>query len=117
MPKMEELLNEMLVENARAWTVHLFIQNIDLDYAYGQLKLSKQSSQQCVFTLTGEISTASKNRFPDLAIYPLVSEKNDWTLGYRSLAWLDDIIVVTRGNAPDQEKNIFDVPSKLEKVV
>ena len=37
------------------------------------------------------------------------------TLEYSTPAWLDDIIVVTRGNRQEHEKELFDVLSKLEK--
>ena len=42
-------------------------------------------------------------------------EKIDRTLENSSPAWLDDIIVVTRGNEQEHEKKLFDVLSKLEK--
>ena len=36
----------------RGKTVQLFMSKIDLDYAYGQMKLSEETSRQCVFALT-----------------------------------------------------------------
>ena len=53
MPNMEELLNQISVEITRDRTVQLFLSKIDLDYAYGQTKLSEETSRQCVFALTG----------------------------------------------------------------
>ena len=53
MPKMEELLNQISVEISRDRTLQLFISKIDLDYAYGQMKLSEETSRQCVFAKTG----------------------------------------------------------------
>ena len=41
MPNMEELLNQISVEITRDRTKELNISKIDLDYAYGQMKLSK----------------------------------------------------------------------------
>ena len=52
-PNMEVLLNQISVEITRDRTVQLFISKIDLDYAYGQMKLSEETSRQCVFALTG----------------------------------------------------------------
>ena len=49
MPNMEELLNQISVEISRNRTVQLFISKIDLDYAHGQMKLSEETSRQCVF--------------------------------------------------------------------
>ena len=43
-------------------------------------------------------------------------EKIDRTLEYCTPAWLDDIIVVTRGDRKDHEKILFDVLKKLENV-
>ena len=51
-----------------------------------------------------------------MPISPQSSEKKiDRTLEYSTPAWLDDIIVVTRGNKQEHEKKLFDVLSKLEK--
>ena len=52
MPNMEELLNQISVEIFRDRTLQLFISKIDLDYASGQMKLSEETSQQCVFAIT-----------------------------------------------------------------
>ena len=53
MPNILEILNQIPVEITRGRTVQLFLSKIDLDYAYGQLKLSEETSRQCVFALTG----------------------------------------------------------------
>ena len=53
MPNMEKLLNQISVEITRDRTVQLFMSKIDLDYAYGQIKLSEETSRQCVFALIG----------------------------------------------------------------
>ena len=41
MPNTEELLNQISVEKARDRTKYLMTSKIDLDYAYGQMKLSR----------------------------------------------------------------------------
>ena len=51
---------------------------MDLDDVYGQMKLSEETSRQCVFALTGESSadnTDSKNGFTELLIYPQYFKK------------------------------------------
>ena len=53
MPNMEELLNQISVEITRDRTMQLFMSKIDLDYAYSQMKLSKETNRQCVFALIG----------------------------------------------------------------
>ena len=55
MPNMEKLLNHVSVEITRDRTAQLFLSKIDLDYAYVQMKLSDETSRQCVFALTGRI--------------------------------------------------------------
>ena len=52
-PNTEELINQISVAFTRDRTVHLFISKVNLDYAYGQMKLSEETSQQCVFAITG----------------------------------------------------------------
>ena len=49
-------------------------------------------------------------------IYPQSSKKIDRTLEYSTTALLDDIFVVTRGSKQDQEKKLFDILNKMEKV-
>ena len=56
-----------------------------------------------------------KKGFYGLADIPTIfQEKIDRTLEYCTPAWLDDIIVVTRGDRKDHEKKLFDVLKKLE---
>ena len=43
MPNIEKLLNQISVEITRDRTAQLFMSKIDLDYAYGQMKLSKKN--------------------------------------------------------------------------
>ena len=74
MPNMEELLNQISVEITRDRTMQLFISKMDLDYAYGQMKLSEETSGQCVFPLTGG-KFSSKKGFTDLPIYPQYFKK------------------------------------------
>ena len=64
MPNMEELLNQILVEITKDRTKELRITKIDLDYAYGQMMLSEETSRQCVFAITGgNFSGYSKRGF------------------------------------------------------
>ena len=107
MPNKEELLNQISVEIIRDRTKELMMSKIDLDYAYGQMKLSKETSQQCVFAITGGKFNGYyrfKKIFYGLVDIPtLFQEKFDRTLEYSTPAWLDDIIVVTRGDRKEQE--------------
>ena len=83
------------------------------------MKLSEETSRQCVFAITGAKFSGYyrfKKGFYGLADIPTYfQEKIDRTLEYSTPAWLDDIIVVTRGSRQEHEKKLFDVLSKLEK--
>ena len=109
MPNMEEFLNQISVEITRDRTLQLFISKIDLEYAYGQMKLSEETSRQCIFAITGAKFNGYyrfKKEFYGLADIPTIfQEKIDQTLEYSTSAWLDDITVVTRGNKQEHEKN------------
>ena len=114
MQNMEELLNQISVEITRDRTVQLYLSKTDLDYAYGQVKLSEKTSRQCVFALTGGNFSgyySFKKGFYGLADIPTIfQEKIDRTLKYCTPAWLDDIIVVTRGSKQDHERKTFRSP-------
>ena len=78
----------------------------------------KKTSRQCVFAITrGNVSGyyQFKKRFYGLADIPTnFREKIHRTLEYCTPAWLDDIIVVTRGDRKNHEKKLFDVLRKFE---
>ena len=117
MPNMEELLNQISVEISRDRALQLFISKIDLDYAFGQMKLLEETSRQGVFAITGENladNTDSKKGFTVSPIYPQY-EKIVRTLKYSTPAWLDDIIIVTQGSKQEHGKKLFDILNKLEK--
>ena len=115
---MEELLNQISLEITRDRTKELNISKIDLDYAYGQMELSKETSRQCVFAITGGNFSGYyrfEKGFYGLADIPTIfQEKIDRTLEYSTPAWLDDIIVVTRGSRKEHEKKLFEILKKLE---
>ena len=119
MPNMKKLLNQISVEISRDRTLQLFMSKIDLDYAYGQMKLSEETSRQCVFAITGGKFSGYyrfKKGFYGLADVPTIfQEKIDRTLEYSTPAWLDYIIIVTRRSKQEHEKKLFDILNKLEK--
>ena len=110
MPNMEELLNQISVEITCDRTAQLFLSKVDLDYAYGQMKLSDETSRQCVFALTGKNFSGyyrfKKGLYGLAGIPKIFQEKIDRTLEYCTPAWLDDIIVVTRGKKTGPRKEI-----------
>ena len=101
MLNLEELLNQISVEVTKDRTKKLMMSKIDLDYAYGQIMLSIETSSECVFAITGGNFSSYyrfKTRFYGLADKATsFQEKIDQTLEYCTPAWVDDIIVATRG--------------------
>ena len=57
-----------------------------------------------------------KKGFYGLSDIPTIfQEKIDRTLVYRTPVWLDDIIVVTRGNKEKQRTKLFTILEKLQE--
>ena len=54
MPNMDELLNPISAELSKNDTDPTWISVIDLDYAYGQMKLAPETNKHCNFAITGE---------------------------------------------------------------
>ena len=92
MSNMKELLNQISVEITKDRTKKLMISKIDLDYAYGQMMLSEETSRQCVFAITAANFSSYcrfKKGFYGLADIPTTfHEKIDRTLEYCTPAWL-----------------------------
>ena len=52
MPNMEELISKISVEITES-NGDIWMSKIDLDYAYGQAKLSEEAAKHCVFLIIG----------------------------------------------------------------
>ena len=52
MPNMEELISKVSAKITKS-DDEIWMSKIDLDYAYGQAKLSKEASKLCVFSIIG----------------------------------------------------------------
>ena len=93
---------------------------IDLDYAYGHAKLSKEASKHCVIYIivvdfTGHFRF--KKGFSGLSDIPTVFQEHiDRVLEFKTPVWLDDIICVTNGTAEDYERELGEVLFKLGRV-
>ena len=91
---------------------------IDLDYDYGQKKLSTETSKHCKFTVTREnmngYHRCLKGFYGPADIPNIFQEKIDRTLGHQTPVWLDDIIIVTRGTKKEHTRKYHSVLSNLE---
>ena len=118
MPNMEELISRISRKIGDGPADEIWISKFDLDYAYGQLKLSKKAMDLCIFAVTGGNFTGYYRflkGFYGLADIPTIfQEKIDQTLENKHSAWLDDIIVVTKGSKQKHLEELTDVLSKLE---
>ena len=118
MPNMEDLINRISTEISKTDDEELWIKKIDLDYAYGQLELDDETKKHCVFALIGGKVTGFYRflkGFYGLAELPAIfQEKIDRTLKYKTPVWLDDIIIVTRGNKTDHIKQVEETLQELQ---
>ena len=101
MPNMEELISRTSRKIADGEEDEIWISKFDLDYAYGQLTLSKNAMDVCIFAITGGNFTGYYRflkGFYRLADIPTIFQQEiDKTLENKLPAWLDDILVVTKG--------------------
>ena len=118
MPNMEELISRISRKNADGPADEIWISKFDLNYAYGQLLLSREARNLCIFAVTGGNFTGYYRflkGFYGLADIPTIfQEKNDQTLENKHPAWLDDRIVVTKGSKEQHKKELVDVLTRLE---
>ena len=91
---------------------------IDLDYAYGQAKLSKEAAKHCVFSIIGGDFTGHyrfKEGFYGLSDIPTVcQEHTDKVLEFKTPVRLDDIICVTNGTIDEHEQEVREVLNKIQ---
>ena len=108
MPNMEELISKISAEITNS-NGEIWMSKIDLDYAYGQAKLSKEAAKQCVFSIIGGSFTGHyrfKKGFYGLSDIPTVVQENiDKVLEFKTPVWLDDIICVTNGTIDEHERD------------
>ena len=118
MPKMEELISRISSKIADRPADEFWISKFVMDYAYRQLLLSREARNLCIFAVTGGNFTGYYRflkGFYGLADIPTIfQEKIDQTLENKHPAWLDDIIVVTKGSKEQHKKELIDVLSRLE---
>ena len=88
MPNMEELLNQIFEELSTNDHDPIWISVIDLDYAFGQMKLAPETSKHYKFAVTGENMNAYyrflKGFYGPANIPTLFQEKIDRTLGHQT---------------------------------
>ena len=118
MPNMEELISRISRKIADGNKDEIWISKLDLDYAYGQVKLSEKAKNLCIFTVTGGNFTGYYQflkGFYGLADLPTNFQGNiDKTLKNKHPAWLDDILIVTKGPKSEHKKELIETLKTLE---
>ena len=119
MLNMEELISRISRKTSEEKEGEILIMKLDFDYACGQLRLDKQTKNLCMFVVTSVEFTAYYRfleTFYGLADIPAIFEKRlDKTLELKHPAWLDDIIIVTKGSAEKHEMEMKETMKKLEE--
>ena len=98
-----------------------YFSKIDLKYAYSQIPLHKDTQKHCNFNILGGNATGTYrfiNGFYGLTDMPATFQKAiDYTLNNinSAHAFLDDIIIITKGSIDNHEKEIMKVLSRLDK--
>ena len=118
MPNMEELISKISAKNTKS-NGEIWMSKIDLDYAYGQAKLSTEASRRCVFSIIDGDFTGhyrcKKEFYGLLDISTMFQEHIDRVPEIKTPVWLDDIICVTNGTIEEHEQELRDVLSKLQE--
>ena len=119
MPNMEELISRISRKISEEQEGEIWITKLDFDYAYGQIKLNENTRNLCIFTVTGEEFTGYYRflkGFYGLADIPTIfQERIDRTLEFKHPAWLEDIIIVTKGTIEKHESEVKETMKKLDE--
>ena len=118
MPNMEEPISKIIAKITKS-NGEVWMSKIDLDYAYGQAKLSTEASRHCVFSIIGGDFTGHyrfKKGLYGLSDIPTVFQEHmDKVLEFKTPVWLDDIICVTNETIEEHEQELREVLSKLQE--
>ena len=118
MPKMKELISKTSAKITKR-SGEIWMSKLDLDYAYGQAKLSVEASRHCVFSIIDGEFTGHywlKKGLYGLSDIPTVFQEHiDKVLELKPPVWLDDIICVTNGTIEDHEQELREVLLKLQE--
>ena len=110
MPIMEELIARISRKISEGTDGEILAKQLDFDYAYGQIKLDESTKNLCIFHRYGRRFhriLPFPERFLRNGELPTIFQKRvDTTLEHKHMAWLDDIIVVTKGNMDKHEAEV-----------
>ena len=118
MLNMEKLISRISRKTSEGKDGEIWITKLDFEYAYGQLKLDEATRNLCKFTVAGGEFTGYyhflKGFYRLAVIITTFQERIDKTLEFKHLAWLDGLIIVTKGIIEKHETDIKEARGKLE---
>ena len=120
MPNVDELIDGVSQIITATSEGSLYFTVLDLKYAYSQIRLTAETAKQCNFNIVGGQATGTYRfltGFYGLADMPAEFQKTkDRTLNHskNTFCFLDDILIVSKGEAGDHEKLVRDVLQKLD---
>ena len=119
MPNMEELISRISRKISQGKEGENLATKLDFDYTYGQINLDEKTKNLCIFILTGGDFTGYyrflKGYYGLADIATNFQERIDTTLEHKHPAWLDDIIIVTKGSIEEHETEVRETMKKLEQ--
>ena len=120
MPNVDELIDGVSQIITSASEGSLYFTVLDLQYAYSQIRLTAETAKQCNFNIVGGNATGTYRfltGFYGLADMPAEFQKAmDRTLNHskNTFCFLDDILIVSKGEAKDHEKLVRNVLQKMD---
>ena len=119
MPNVEELIDgvSQIITATAEGTLYFTV--LDLKYACSQIRLTADTAKQCNFNIVGQATGTYRflTVFYGLADMPADFQKAmDRTLNHskNTFCFLDDILIVSKGEAKDHEKLVRNVLQKLD---
>ena len=120
MPNVDELIDGVSQIITATSEGSLYFIVLDIEYAYSQIRLTAETAKQCNFNIVGGQASGTYRfltGFYGLADMPAEFQKAmDRTLNYskNAFCFLDDILIVSKGDARDHDKMVRDVLQKLD---
>ena len=115
MPNVDELLDgvsQIVTANTAGM---LYFTVLDLKYAYSQIRLNAGTAQQCNFNIVGGQATGTYRILT--GFYGLVDMPAEFQKAMdrkNSFCFLDDILIVSKGEKHEHEQLVTDVSKKLD---
>ena len=121
MPNFEHLVDMVAEQLDKEGNEPAFYMSLEMHYAYGQVQLDKETAKHCNFQIAGEKATRTY-RFIT-GIYGLTVMQNEFQKAMdmelsnipNTYVFLDDIMIVTKGNQETHYKAERKIPTKLNE--